>query len=96
MNIDDLNNKILIVNDYTKDTIVKRINKLLNIKIITLSELKKNYIYDYDYKSILFVSKKYNCIPGIARKYIENTYYINNNYKSEKVEFLNKIKNDLE
>ena len=39
MNIDDLNNKILIVNDYTKDTIVKRINKLLNIKIITLIEL---------------------------------------------------------
>lgn len=96
MNIDDLNNKILIVNDYAKDTIIKRINKLLNIKIITLSELKKNYIYDYDYKSILFVSKKYNCIPGIARKYIENTYYINDNYKSEKVEFLNEIKKDLE
>ena len=96
MNLEDFNNKILIINDYAKNTLLKKINKLLNIKIITLSELKKNYIYDYDYKSILYVSNKYNCIPSIARKYIENTYYINNEYKSKKIELLTKIKNDLE
>ena len=96
MNLEDFNNKILIINDYAKNTLLKKINKLLNIKIITLSELKKNYIYDYDYKSILYVSNKYNCIPSIARKYIENTYYINNECKSEKIELLTKIKNDLE
>lgn len=96
MNLEDLNNKILIINDYAKNTLLKKINKLLNIKIITLSELKKNYIYDYDYKSVLYVSNKYNCIPSIARKYIENTYYINNEYKNKKIELLTKIKNDLE
>lgn len=96
MNLEDFNNKILIINDYAKNTLLKKINKLLNIKIITLSELKKNYIYDYDYKSVLYVSNKYNCIPSIARKYIENTYYINNECKSEKIELLTKIKNDLE
>lgn len=96
MNLENFNNKILIINDYAKNTLLKKINKLLNIKIITLSELKKNYIYDYDYKSVLYVSNKYNCIPSIARKYIENTYYINNEYKSEKIKLLNKIKNDLE
>lgn len=96
MNLESFNNKILIINDYAKNTLLKKINKLLNIKIITLSELKKNYIYDYDYKSVLYVSNKYNCIPSIARKYIENTYYINNEYKSEKIKLLNKIKNDLE
>ena len=96
MNVEDFNNKILIINDYAKNTLLKKINKLLNIKIITLSELKKNYIYDYDYKSVLYVSNKYNCIPSIARKYIENTYYINNEYKSRKIELLTKIKNDLE
>ncbi len=96
MNLESFNNKILIINDYAKNTLLKKINKLLNIKIITLSELKKNYIYDYDYKSVLYVSNKYNCIPSIARKYIENTYYINNECKSEKIELLTKIKNDLE
>lgn len=96
MNLEDFNNKILIINDYAKNTLLKKINKLLNIKIITLSELKKNYIYDYDYKSVLYVSNKYNCIPSIARNYIENTYYINNEYKSKKIELLTKIKNDLE
>lgn len=96
MNLEDFNNKILIINDYAKNTLLKKINKLLNIKIITLSELKKNYIYDYDYKSVLYVSNKYNYIPSIARKYIENTYYINNEYKSRKIELLTKIKNDLE
>lgn len=96
MNLESFNNKTLIINDYAKNTLLKKINKLLNIKIITLSELKKNYIYDYDYKSVLYVSNKYNCIPSIARKYIENTYYINNECKSEKIELLTKIKNDLE
>lgn len=96
MKLEDFNNKILIINDYAKNTLLKKINKLLNIKIITLSELKKNYIYDYDYKSVLYVSNKYNCIPSIARKYIENTYYINNEYKNKKIELLTKIKNDLE
>lgn len=96
MNLEDFNNKILIINDYAKNILLKKINKLLNIKIITLSELKKNYIYDYDYKSVLYVSNKYNCIPSIARKYIENTYYINNEYKNKKIELLTKIKNDLE
>lgn len=96
MNLEDFNNKILIIDDYAKNTLLKKINKLLNIKIITLSELKKNYIYDYDYKSVLYVSNKYNCIPSIARNYIENTYYINNEYKSKKIELLTKIKNDLE
>ena len=96
MNLEDFNNKILIINDYAKNTLLKKINKLLNIKIITLSELKKNYIYDYDYKSVLYVSNKYNYIPSIARKYIENTYYINNEYKNRKIELLTKIKNDLE
>ena len=95
MNINEFDNKILIINDYEKKSILKRINKLVNIKLITLTELKKKYIYDYDYKSILYVSKKYNYIPSIAKKYIENTYFINDEYSSEKINFLREIKNDL-
>lgn len=95
MNINEFDNKILIINDYEKKSILKRINKLVNIKLITLTELKKKYIYDYDYKSILYVSKKYNYIPSIAKKYIENTYFINDEYSSEKINFLKEIKNDL-
>lgn len=96
MNINELNNKIIIINDYAKNTLLKKIDKLINIKIITLSELKKNYIYDYDYKSIIYVSNKYNCIPSIAKKYIENTYYINNDIDNNKIKFISQIKKELE
>ena len=50
MDINRLNNKIIIVKDEVKEEIVKLISlsdKFLSVKIITLSELKKKYFFDY-------------------------------------------------
>ena len=43
MNLEDFNNKILIINDYAKNTLLKKINKLLNIKIINMIMIIKVY-----------------------------------------------------
>ena len=93
--MEEFNNKIVILNDYTKKSFIKKIDKLINVKVITLSELKRKYYFDYDNKAIYFVSSKYNCIPEIAKIYIENIYYLKD-IDNEKINFLKDIKNDLD
>ena len=78
MNIEELKNKILIIKDKSKKSILKKINeknKLINVKIITLNELKKKYYFDYTKETIYYISKKYNVVPDIAKIYIENLYF---------------------
>lgn len=99
MNIEELKNKILIIKDKSKKSILKKINeqnKLINVKIITLNELKKKYYFDYTKETIYYVSKKYKVVPDIAKIYIENLYYINQESNYEKVNKLLEIKKDLE
>lgn len=93
--MEEFNNKIVILNDYAKKSFIKKINKLINVKVITLSELKKKYYFDYDNKAIYFVSNKYNCIPEIAKIYIENIYFIGD-IDTKKVNFLKEIKDELD
>ena len=93
--MEEFNNKIVILNDYAKNSFIKKIDKLTNVKVITLSELKHKYYFDYDNKAIYFISNKYNCIPEIAKIYIENIYYLKD-INNEKINFLKSIKNDLD
>ena len=98
MDISCFDNKILIINDNMKKSLLEKINssdKLLNIKIITLSELVKKYFFDYDKETIYYVCKKYNVISEIAKIYLKNLYYIGD-IEDEKIVFLNRLKKDLE
>ena len=94
MDIDLLNNKIVIIKDGMKNSLLRLISeskKLLNIKIITLSELKKSYYFDYDKESIYHVCNKYNCLSDIAKKYIDNLYFIGD-IDEDKINYLKGIK----
>ena len=46
--MEEFNNKIVILNDYAKKSFIKKINKLINVKVITLNELKRKYYFDYE------------------------------------------------
>ena len=97
MDIEVLKNSIIITKDKTKDSLVKYISsldKIINVKIITLSELIKKYYFDYDNKTIYYVSKKYNVIKEIATIYINNLYYVNE-IVDEKTKFLYELKQEL-
>ncbi len=93
--MNDFNNKIIIIRDSYKNTFLNQIKTLVNLKIITLSELKKNYYFNYDKEALYFISKKYNVIYDVSKKYIDSIYYIDDKYHSKKVDFLRKIKDDL-
>ncbi len=98
MDVNILNNKIVIVKDSMKNSLLKLINnssKLLNIKIITLSELKKNFYFDYNNEAVYYLCKKYNIVSDIARIYLENLYFIKD-IDNDKINFLYKIKKELD
>ena len=97
MNFDDYDNTIFIVKDSAKKGLLKQIRKrpsLLNIKVFTLSELKKKWFFDYDKEAIYYVSRKYNVISDVAKIYIDNLYYIKD-IDNEKIAFLKTIKAEL-
>ena len=98
MDISCFDNKILIINNGMKSSLLKLINesdKLLNIKLITLSELKKKYFFDYDKETIYYICNNYNVISEVAKIYLDNLYYVSDS-KEEKIIFLNKLMNDLD
>ena len=98
MDISCFDNKILIIKDNMKSSLLRVINssdKLLNIKLITLSELKKKYFFDYDKEAIYFICNNYNVIPEVAKIYLNNLYYISD-IDNDKINLLKRIKDDLE
>ena len=94
--IDD--NVIFIVHDNYKTTLLKIINEspLLNIKIITINELKKKLIFEYNEKTIYYVMKEENLSYNNAIEYIESLYYLTDELKNSKLIRLNNLKNKLE
>ena len=98
MNFNDYQNAIFIVKDQARESLIKEINKenkLLNIKVITLSELKKKWFFDYTKEAIYAISKKYDVISDVAQIYVDNLYYIKD-VENENVSFLVEVKNFLD
>ena len=93
------NNAILIVPNSIKEKILLEINnssKLINVKFMSLDELKKKYYFDYTTESIFFIMKKYNYNYDFACNIIDDLYYVElTDYENDKLNLLVKIKNDL-
>lgn len=98
MNFDKYDNSIFIVKNGSKKGIIKKIrktSKLLNIKVLSLTELKKKWYFDYSKDAIYYVSKKYSVISEVAKIYIENLYYAKE-IDDEKMSFLCSLKKELD
>ena len=89
--------KIVIIKDETKKSFINLLSgKLINTKVITLSEFKKKYFFDYNNETIFYICNKYNVIPEIATIYLNNLYYIKENVDDEKNKFLLNLKHELD
>ena len=87
---------IIICNNSIKESLLKENKELNNNKYYTLSEFIKNLYFDYDYKTILYVMKKYNVKYSVAEEYLDNLIYIEDKkYNIEKLDFLVDLKKDL-
>ena len=93
-------NTLIITNYSNKINILKKLNKenrLLKINFLDKQELIKKYYFTYDEKAIYYLMKNYNLNREIAGIYLKNMYYVENKeYKSDKLNTLSKLKQDLE
>ena len=69
---------------------------LLNVKIMSLDELKKECYFDYKSNTKLYLMDKYNLTKDVAGDILNALYYIEDkDYSNAKLRFLKDIKQDL-
>lgn len=94
------NNTIIITPNSVKEKILlslNGINKIINIKFMTLEDIRDNYYFKYDEKAILFIMDTYNFDIDITTTILDLLYYINDKkYENSKLQFLSEIKNNLD
>ena len=92
-------NLILIIPSNIKEKIIKYLNsldKMYNIKILTMEELKKRMFYDYDKKGIYYLYQNYHLSLNNAKEIIRSLYnLLDLGYENEKLKYLENIKDDL-
>ena len=92
-------NTLLVVPSTLKTKILEEFNKMnyfLNIKIMSMDEVRRKIYFDYDMDAILYLIKKYKIKIDIAKTYLENMYYLTeNNTSSFKLNELELIKSTL-
>lgn len=95
--LDEIKEETLIIcSKYDKEKILS-MNKLINIKIMNLSEFISKFCFDYDENAILYVMNKCNVKYEVAEMYINNLYYIESKkYNVNKLDFLVDLKKELD
>lgn len=91
-------NSILLVPYNIKDKILEYIDSndiLINIKLMTFNDLKNGLMYTYENEAIYNVMKHFNVGYGVARNYINDTYYIDDS-DNFKMNYLRDVKTFLD
>ena len=93
------NNSILIIPNTIRNKVLDRLEKsnvIKYVKLMTFNDLKYGLYFDYSNKSIYHVMKHFNLTYNIAKSYIDNLYYIEDEKKdNDKYKYLNTIKEYL-
>ena len=69
------NNSIVICSNNIKKELLLDINKIKNIKFLTIKEFINNYFGTYNIDAIHFVMKKYQFNFEVAKEYLNNIFY---------------------
>ena len=95
MNID--NNTILVTNNINRTILsVRDSSKFLNVKFMTLNDLRNNYYFFYDKKTIFYLMNKYNYDYDVCIEHLNNLYYVNDKLNNDKVNFLINLRKELD
>lgn len=90
---------IIVCPSSIKKRVLKEIDKkdrLINVKIYSLEELKRLVYFDYDIKSILYLMDNYHYSYDVSAYYLNNLYYVEDKkYNNKKLDFLVSLKNEL-
>lgn len=92
------NNTILIIPNNLKDYILNIINErpLINIKVMTLDDLKKKLIFEYDAQTIYYTMKEKSLSYQNSIEIIESLYFLTDNINNPKLKDLSEFKEKLD
>ena len=90
---------LLIIPNSIKNKVLKYIrsyNPLANVKIVSLDDIKKLLVFDYDSEAVFYLMNKYKYRYEVAKVLIDNMYYVDSNkYVDKKLDELVNIKIEL-
>ena len=93
------NKTLIIVEDNLKNKILEMIdkqNKLINLKILTITEFYKRYFFDYNKETLYYLNKNYNLSVSNSKMYLDNIkYVINKESDNQNIIKLQKMYQDL-
>lgn len=71
--------------------------KLHDVKFMTKEEFKENYYFSYNENALFYLLKKYHYHLDVAKIYLENLYFIDDEkkYRAPKLLFLQQLKKEL-
>ena len=98
--LNDIKEKTIIIcpNDVKRKLLyaLNSLDKLVNIKMYSLDELKHMILFDYDKDAVLYLMDKYGYSTSVALEYINNLYYVDiKDYSDDKLNDLVNIKKEL-
>lgn len=93
------NGSVLVVPTPIKKQLLEEIDTLdtlLNIKMMSKQEFIRQYYFDYDKETLIYLTNKYDIKLEVARVYIENMYKLNDTFtSSNNLNELTLMKNNL-
>ena len=93
-------NTVLIMPNVLKNKVLEFIDtldKLINIKIYSLEDIRNHLYFSYDEEAILYLMDKYGYKYEVSKTLIDNMYYVENKmYSSIKLNNLVKLKEELD
>ena len=91
-------NSIIITKDSLKKFLLKRLsNSLNNVKIITLTELRRKFYFDYNEQAIYYLMNKYGYCLEVAKMYIDRMYEVSEcSFYSTKIQKILDLKIELD
>lgn len=93
------NGSVLVVPNPIKKQLLEEIDTLdtlLNIKMISKQEFIREYYFDYDKETLIYLTNKYDIKLEVAKVYIENMYKLNDTFtSSNNLNELTLMKNNL-
>ena len=89
--------QLIICNNSIKKKLLNNTNTLINRKFMTMKELINSYYFSYDDNAIYYLMNKYDYKYDVALVYLNNLIYIEDKeYNSDKLNFLSKLKKELD
>ena len=91
-------NSLIITPTNFKRKLIKQLNKnsLKNIKVMSLTEVRKKFYFDYDERAIYYLMEKYGYLIDVAKMYLERIYEVDiESSKTQKIQKIIDLKKEL-